>query len=406
MRSRGDASRPAATISTATRPPRSSTRRARPALRKARCSRTTTSPPTPSISSPAGRSPIADRFLLALPLFHIHALGNGLHCWLAQRLPHAPAGALRSPHRRSTSFATSADALLRRADDVRAPARYAAGRSRARSARGCGSSSPAPRRCPRTCSNTSASCFGHTILERYGMTETFMNIEQSVHRRTPCRHGRLPAARRLGRASTTASCSSAARTSSPVTGAGPKRPRPRSSTAGSAPATSPLLRRRLLHAARPQERPDHLRRLQHLSARDRGVSARTAGRDGGRGGRRARTRCAAKCRSRIVVGDVDDATRSRKLAARSSRRSKCRAASCRSIRSRAPRSAKCRSTCCRGKNRSDPIKPPADGSRRSRRRWRCSTARSNRRNHRRSLSRSPTRGPCAMRADAPARGDA
>jgi len=24
----------------------------------------------------------ADRFLLALPLFHIHALGNGLHCWL------------------------------------------------------------------------------------------------------------------------------------------------------------------------------------------------------------------------------------------------------------------------------------------------------------------------------------
>src|SRR4029077_9165130 len=24
----------------------------------------------------------ADRFLLALPLFHVHALGNGLHCWL------------------------------------------------------------------------------------------------------------------------------------------------------------------------------------------------------------------------------------------------------------------------------------------------------------------------------------
>src|SRR5262249_48822424 len=23
-----------------------------------------------------------DRFLLALPLFHVHALGNGLHCWL------------------------------------------------------------------------------------------------------------------------------------------------------------------------------------------------------------------------------------------------------------------------------------------------------------------------------------
>src|SRR6266851_1584479 len=25
----------------------------------------------------------ADRFLLALPLFHVHGLGNGLHCWLA-----------------------------------------------------------------------------------------------------------------------------------------------------------------------------------------------------------------------------------------------------------------------------------------------------------------------------------
>src|ERR1700712_5497892 len=24
-----------------------------------------------------------DRFLLALPLFHVHALGNGLHCWIA-----------------------------------------------------------------------------------------------------------------------------------------------------------------------------------------------------------------------------------------------------------------------------------------------------------------------------------
>src|SRR5207245_6393104 len=28
----------------------------------------------------------ADRFLLALPLFHVHGLGNGLHCWLASGL--------------------------------------------------------------------------------------------------------------------------------------------------------------------------------------------------------------------------------------------------------------------------------------------------------------------------------
>src|SRR5881394_205621 len=43
----------------------------------------------------------ADRFLLALPLFHVHALGNGLHCWLAsgcrmrllERFEHAKAAA-------------------------------------------------------------------------------------------------------------------------------------------------------------------------------------------------------------------------------------------------------------------------------------------------------------------------
>ena len=31
------------------------------------------------------------RFLLALPLFHVHALGNGLHCWLTSGMPHAAA---------------------------------------------------------------------------------------------------------------------------------------------------------------------------------------------------------------------------------------------------------------------------------------------------------------------------
>ena len=30
----------------------------------------------------AWRITAADRLLLALPLFHVHALGNGLHCWL------------------------------------------------------------------------------------------------------------------------------------------------------------------------------------------------------------------------------------------------------------------------------------------------------------------------------------
>ncbi len=36
----------------------------------------------------------ADRFLLTLPLFHVHGLGNGLHSWLIERMPHAFAGTL------------------------------------------------------------------------------------------------------------------------------------------------------------------------------------------------------------------------------------------------------------------------------------------------------------------------
>ncbi|MGZ8797252.1 MAG: AMP-binding protein, partial [Thermoanaerobaculia bacterium] len=59
-----------------------------------------------------------DRFLLALPLFHIHALGNGLHTWLVSGSAPLPGDVFE--------------------------------KFRAR--------------------------FGHTILERYGMTETFMNI--------------------------------------------------------------------------------------------------------------------------------------------------------------------------------------------------------------------------------------
>ena len=47
-----------------------------PARPKAPSSPTTTSPPTPSTCWPAGRSPRADRFLLALPLFHVHGAGQ------------------------------------------------------------------------------------------------------------------------------------------------------------------------------------------------------------------------------------------------------------------------------------------------------------------------------------------
>jgi malonyl-CoA/methylmalonyl-CoA synthetase len=118
----------------------------------------------------------ADRFLLALPLFHVHALGNGLHCWLAsgcrmrllERFEHQKAPAEFLDFRPTLFF--------RRPDGVCAPARFPGG-NRARNRRihaavrlRLGAAFAAGvRRIPRP-------KFGHTILERYGMTETLMNM--------------------------------------------------------------------------------------------------------------------------------------------------------------------------------------------------------------------------------------
>ncbi len=57
--------------------------------------------------------------------------------------------------------------------------------------------------------------FGHAILERYGMTETFMNLSNPyVGERRPG-YGRIPAARHQSCASRRASCWSRGRTCSP-----------------------------------------------------------------------------------------------------------------------------------------------------------------------------------------------
>ncbi len=94
---------------------------------------------------------------------------------------------------------------------------------------------------------------GHTLLERYGMSETVMltsNPYREQRWRTPPRHGGLPVARRAGararrrrrsRARPARSAASRSRdpTSSPATGACRRRPRKSSPpTAGSRPATS------------------------------------------------------------------------------------------------------------------------------------------------------------------------
>ncbi len=117
----------------------------------------------------------ADRFLLALPLFHVHGLGNGLHCWLMsgcrmrllERFEHRNAAAEFLNFRPTLFFGvpTVYVRLLGTGPDT---------------AREIGSfmrlfvSGSAP--LPAQVLEEFRDLFGHTILERYGMSETLMNI--------------------------------------------------------------------------------------------------------------------------------------------------------------------------------------------------------------------------------------
>ena len=117
----------------------------------------------------------ADRFLLALPLFHVHALGNGLHCWmlsgcrmrLLERFEHQRAAAEFLDFRPTLFFGvpTIYTRLLETAPEIA----RAIGQSMRLFVSG---SAPLP---PQVMEDFRA-LFGHTILERYGMTETLMNI--------------------------------------------------------------------------------------------------------------------------------------------------------------------------------------------------------------------------------------
>ena len=116
-----------------------------------------------------------DRFLLALPLFHIHALGNGLHCWLASgcrmRLLE------RFDHRTAldefrdfcpTLFFGVPTIYVRLLDTPSDVAREIGERMR------LFVSGSAP--LPVHVFERFRDLFNHTILERYGMTETFMTL--------------------------------------------------------------------------------------------------------------------------------------------------------------------------------------------------------------------------------------
>jgi malonyl-CoA/methylmalonyl-CoA synthetase len=117
----------------------------------------------------------ADRFLLALPLFHVHGLGNGLHTWLIsgcrmrllERFEHQKAAAEFLDFRPTLFFGVPAiyvrllDIPVEQARQIGAQIRLFV-------------SGSAP--LPAQIFEEFHARFGHTILERYGMSENLMNM--------------------------------------------------------------------------------------------------------------------------------------------------------------------------------------------------------------------------------------
>ncbi len=116
-----------------------------------------------------------DRFLLALPLFHVHALGNGVHCWLIsgcrtrllERFEHQTATATFQDFQPTLFFGVPT-VYVRLLETPPEAARQIGSHMR------LFVSGSAP--LPAQVLEDFRARFGHTILERYGMTETLMNI--------------------------------------------------------------------------------------------------------------------------------------------------------------------------------------------------------------------------------------
>lgn len=116
-----------------------------------------------------------DRFLLALPLFHVHALGNGVHCWLfsgcrmrlLERFEHQTAAAIFLDFEPTLFFGVPT-VYVRLLDQ---PAEVA---QRIGQGMRLFVSGSAP--LPAHVLEEFRAKYGHTILERYGMTETLMNL--------------------------------------------------------------------------------------------------------------------------------------------------------------------------------------------------------------------------------------
>ena len=117
----------------------------------------------------------ADRFLLGLPLFHVHGLGNGLHCWLMsgcrlrllKRFEHQKAEETLLDFRPTLFFGVPT-MYVRLLDMNRKSATEIGGFMR------LFVSGSAP--LAAHVLEEFKKLYGHTILERYGMSETLMNI--------------------------------------------------------------------------------------------------------------------------------------------------------------------------------------------------------------------------------------
>jgi malonyl-CoA/methylmalonyl-CoA synthetase len=121
----------------------------------------------------------ADRYLAALPLFHVHGLGNGVQCWLAsgchmrllERFEHEKALDCFEQYRPTLFFGVPTMYVRL----LQAPADRAGAIGRTARLFVSGS---AP--LPAQVLEAFAERFGHVILERYGMTETLMNVSNPL----------------------------------------------------------------------------------------------------------------------------------------------------------------------------------------------------------------------------------
>ena len=122
----------------------------------------------------------ADRLLLTLPLFHVHGLGNGIHAWLVsgcllrltERFAHDQAAAWMQQFSPTVFFGvpTMFVRMLEWPADVAQPIGQ-------RMRLFVSGSAPLPAQVL----EDFRALYGHTILERYGMSETLMNLSNPLY---------------------------------------------------------------------------------------------------------------------------------------------------------------------------------------------------------------------------------